>query len=176
MPDEQKNSNIDVVNREDYNKVVESHNSLKMELERKEREFSELKNKTRTEEEKKAWEQSYSEVNKKLEELTSKIDKKEDKNKVAKGIVADQTNYGQEEKQQQIKSLLDKHIPTPKRAADSFASNFARFQYYKSPMTKEYTSQQIGMGLSLHAGAIAQNPSLVPSFARRERSDIIVNK
>lgn len=157
MPDDKP---VDVVNREEYNKIVEAHNSNKVENERKLKEI-EMKN----EEERKKWKEEAENQNKQIEDL-KKI--AEEKKPAPKGIVTEPA------RQPDVKKMLDEKIPDRPKNPEKFGSKIQRFGYYKSGTTKQYTDEQLGMGLSLHAGAISTNPDLIPNAAKKSKDDIII--
>lgn len=163
MSDEIKN---DAVKAEEYNKVVEAHNNIKMEKERIEKELNELKGKAEMDkkisEEKQKWEQEKAELLKQQEELKQMNDTKS-----PKGVV-NPSNTGNND----FMEKLDKVIPRVKASPERFASRIARFQHYKSPVTKEFTNRDVGMGIALLADAQRINPDLVPHEARKSSNDI----
>jgi len=177
MSEEKKADNtndLDVVKKEDYNKVVEMHNSLKATAEKMANELKELKEKNVTKDEKASWEKEKEEIDKKLNELNRKI---EDNTKVAKSVIVEK----KEEKtstfeKDKVKKMLDEKMPPSKFNPNKVASNLARYAHYKNPITKEFTNEQLGMALSLHAGVQRTSPDLMPTEAKRDKSDIIVNK
>lgn len=167
MPEENNNKSADMIAREDYNKIVESHNSMKVEKERLESELRSLKSKEPAEEKlRKEWESEMSGVKKQMEELVKKVEEKKDTTKVSKGLVQDRISPTNE-----VKTMLDEKIPDRKINPEKFGSKISRFAHYKSGMTKSYTDEQLGMGLSLHAGALKVAPDIVSSYAR-SRADI----
>ena len=176
---EEKDADVksaDVVKKEDYNKVVESHNSLKSEKEKLEKELSELKEVQKKVEEKKeeedklAWEKEKEEKDKIIADLKAKV---EDNTVVKKGVVKEPTST-EATSDEKIKEQLDKHIPEADTDPKKFASNIQRYGHYKSPTTKQYTEDQFGKGLSLDAGAQITNPSLINRFANKSKEDIIL--
>ncbi len=179
MAEEKKDPDVksDDVKKEDYNKVVESHNSMKSEKEKIEKELSDLKETQKKAEEKKVeegkldWEKEKEEKDKIIADLKAKV---EDNTIVKKGVVKDPkgTEATTDEK---IKEQLDKHIPEAETDPKKFASNIQRYGHYKAPTTKQYTDNQLGMGLSLDAGAQATDPKLINHFANKNRKDLILN-
>ena len=174
MSEENKTEN-DVVKAEEYNKVVSAHNAVKLEKENLEKEIKTMKEKeisSKNESEKMSWEKERLEKDAKIAELNKKV---EDNTKNPKGIVNDQrqqepANAGKE----QVKKMLDEVIPDDDFKPDKCGSRIARYGHYKNPATKRFNNTQMGMGLSLHKGAMAVNPELIPDAARASRDDIIV--
>ena len=168
-----ENDNADVVKREDYNKLVESTNSLKIEKEKMENELKKLKGDSERKEiedrERAKWDEEF----KKRDEAINELKKKVEANQVPvrKGVVP--TNIVPQTPQEEPIELLNKILPNRKKVPEKFASNLARYGYYKSPSTKEYTDEQFGMALSLKASAFKLDPSMIPSESRKSREDII---
>ncbi len=180
MSEEKKDPDVksdDVVKKEDYNKVVESHNSMKSEKEKVEKELSDLKETQKKAEEKKVedgkldWEKEKEEKDKIIADLKTKV---EDNTVVKKGVVKDPKTQ-EATTDEKIKEQLDKHIPEGDTDPKKFASNIQRYGHYKSSTTKQYTDDQLGKGLSLDAGAQATNPNLVSRFANKSKEDLILN-
>lgn len=182
---EEKNDNqqsSDVVNREDYNKVVESSNSLKTENEKLKSELNKVQEtkkveqeKKATEEEKKEWQNEAAEIKKQIEDLKKAAEQKKE-TKVSKGVVPTNQTEQQEQPNKEIKQMLDKHIPDRKVNPEKFGSMIHRYAHYKNAATREYTHEQLGMGLSLHAGLQRANPSLIKGYAKPTRDDIVLSK
>ena len=166
MPDKTEN---DAVKAEDYNRVVEAHNGMKMEKEKMEKELNEMKGKEMMEkvreEEKKKWEQEKTELLKQQEEL-----KKMNDTKVPKGRVNEpSTDVGFMDK-------LDKIIPKARVNTERFASKIASLKHFKSPITKEFTTRDMGLGFGLLADAQRMNPDLIPAEARKSNDDIQIRR
>jgi len=161
-PDDVKDS----VKRDDYNKVVESHNSIKAEKEKIEKELQEMKEniekKSVEDTEKKAWEKEKEEMQTQIEELKT----------VKKGskAVENTEEAGNEKKMdtQKIKAQIDEAIPTEGIRDPSLMTPLERYAYYKNPATKRASSQLVGRALSL-----AQSSGISP-YAKRSTDDIIV--
>ena len=182
MPDKKKKSDDkpDDVKREDYNKIVESHNSLKAEKEKLEKQIKEYKDKSekeesnKLEEEKKAWEKEKEEKDKQIEELKKKA---EENTKVAKGVVSKEEEEKKEVNPDSFKEQLNKQLPEPEKDPNRFASNLARYGWYKNPTTKQYTEDHIAKGLALDAelqlGAYGKKFN-APGAARPNKEDLIL--
>lgn len=176
----------DVVNREDYNKVVEAHNSLKAEKEKLDSEIKQIKEtETKNDKEadsKEAWEKEKADLLKRQEDLTKQVEEiKQGANKVSKGIVPPQKLNEQGQPQEPmanegIKKELDEKLPADDFDPNRCGSNLQRYGHYKNPSTKRYTHEQLGMALSLHAGAQSANPGQVPSMAKQSKDDIMLRK
>jgi len=169
MPEDDKSANVDtekkdVVSREDYNKIVESANSTKTELEKlkadieaKNKETATATEKTAQEnldEQKQAWEKEKEEKDKMIEDLKKQAETKADDTVVKKGLVkeADAANVTEE----QMKTELEKQLgKLPEVDPKNFATVWAKYGHYKNPTTRTFTQEQFGRALSLHAGAIA---------------------
>ena len=145
----------DTVKREDYNKIVESHNSLKAEKEKLENDM-----KAKNESDQKAvWEKEKADLIKQNEDLKKIAEEKKDA-KVSKGIVQDQKKDAPQEVGD-IKKMLDEKLPDREKNPEKFGSAIARYGHYKSATTKKYDDEQLGMALSLHANAQHVNPEIV---------------
>lgn len=163
----------DVVKRDDYNKVVESRNSLKSELEQKEKELAKFKEEKEEDKLKAEWQEELKKRDAQIEELKTKMEKKES-GTVAKGLVATpkkEEGTPSASESEAIKKLKEL-VPPLTKDPQNFASNLARFRYYKSPVTKPYNDEQIGMILNLHADATRTNPALVKNEAKIQARDI----
>lgn len=175
MSEENKdNESNDVVKKEDYNKAIESRNSAIADKEKVEKELKEIKETKETEEkvneEKKSWEKEKEEKDSQIAELKTKME--ENNTKVSKGVVQEPTDTPQDN-YNQTKTKIDELIPDREKNPEKFASNFARWKHYSNPETKQYTSEQLGMGLSLAAGAQRVNPGHINEMAlKRGREDI----
>ena len=168
-----ENDNADVVKREDYNKLVEATNSLKIEKEKIESELKRLKGESERKEiedrERAKWDEELKKRDEAINELKKKIEASQVP--VRKGVVP--TSNPSQIIQDEPITLLKKVLPDRKKVPEKFASNLARYGYYKSPSTKEYTDEQFGMALSLKASAFKLDPSMIPGESRKSREDII---
>jgi len=170
----------DKVEREDYNKIVENANSLKADkeaLEKKLQEKEEEEKVVKTNEEKETWLKEKADMQKQMEDLKKKAEKVEDNEKVAKGKVA--TKEAQQPEEAKTKDDIKAQIDDQLGKDDDFdpkkcASAIARYAHYKNPTTRKYTDEQLGKGLSLHAGAQVADNKLVDGFAKKNADDIIV--
>lgn len=159
MPEEKENKSVDLkdgVDRDDYNKVVESRNSLKLENEKLQEQI-----KQKQEQEKQTEEMKWKEENEKLKRQNEDLKKiAEEKNTtVAKGIINEPPK--EETPIIKVKKVLDEKLPDRKVNPEKFGSAIQRYGHYKSGTTKQYTDDQLGMGLSLHANAQKINPDLI---------------
>ena len=169
MSEEKKEGNESVamkaedgVKRDDYNKVVESHNTIKLEKEKLQKELEDLKKETKAKEE---WAEEKSKMQSQINELKEKKE-----NKVAKGVINEETQPKNESSN--FKELLDEQIPDAKVDPKKIASNIQRWAHYKSGTTKEYSNDQLGKAISLQATAHSQDPSLIPEYAKKNKGDI----
>lgn len=185
MSEDQKKD--DNVKGDDYNKVVEAHNSVKTENEKLQKELTELKSKQETaekdketqgkiDEEKKAWDKEKADKEQQIAELQKKLEEKKDTTVVSKGVVSDATSGAAVPTQDSVKAMLDAKFPDRKTNPDIWGSAIQKYGYYKSPSTKQYSHDQLGQALSLHKGAISVNPQMVSTAARASKDDIIVNQ
>src|SRR3990167_8967322 len=177
MPEEKNDQqSADAVKREDYNKVVESHNSLKAENEEMKRKLDEIASKMKVNEERELWKKEADELKKSIEEIKKQAEEKKDTTKVAKGIVPTNQTSSEALTPESFKSLINTHIPERPKIPERFGSKIQSYGYYKNGTTRTYNNTQLGMVLSLHAAALAQNPHLVPAGARPMREDIILRQ
>lgn len=173
MPEENKeDKKDDVVKAEDYNKVVENANSLKVDKEKIEKELKELKEAQeagakKLEDDKKAWEEEKKEKDKAMEDLKNKAEEK-----VSKGLVKEPKKT--DLPATKIKETLDKEIPDDDFDPKRVGSNLARYGHYKNPTTKKYTDEQLGMGLDLNRGAKTMDPGSIPNEARTSKNDLVL--
>lgn len=169
MPDEKN----DAVKMEEYNKIVGAHNEMKARYEKVENELRELKENKQTEEkiqaERKVWETEKAELKKQQEEMNKKIEEisKRDNTVVSKGVINPPQNPNDD-----FKRKLDSIIPEPKVRTSRLLSARSRMMHYKSPVTKQYSKEELGKGLSLHATAQQVNPDMIPQEARQTSGDI----
>jgi hypothetical protein len=171
MSDEAKN---DAVKAEEYNKVVEAHNSMKIEKEKIERELNDMKRKdevkTAIDGEKQKWDKEKAEMIKQQEDLKKQA---ENKTAVAKGVVNPNTipdEIGD------FKNKLDKVIPEAKNNPDRIVSAIGRYKHFKSPSSRFFTKQEFGYGIAAHAVAQRINPNLISEEAKASSGDIIIKK
>lgn len=184
MPDEKKNDQPDdVVKKDDYNKMVEAHNTVKAEKEKIEKELGEIKqnaeaeDKKKVDEEKATWEKEKVDMNKTIEDLKKgKEGDKADPKGIVNPLKEPPKPEGEVSTEKEIKELLDKEIPDREKTPEKFGSNIKRYLYYKEPTTKQYTEEQLGMGLSLHAGDQNVNPRGISPHANKSSQDIVFNK
>ena len=168
-PDDVKKES-DVVKRDDYNKIVETHNSIKAEKEKLEKEMKEMKEKIEKknveEEQKNAWEKEKEEMKQQIEEIKKK----------KKGSKAQETDKPKEEKQiseDKVKEQINKVLPTEGMRDPSIMTPFERYGYFKNPATRRTSSQLLGRALSLHAGAQKSGLNTSP-YAKKSNDDVVV--
>lgn len=162
----------DVVKREDYNKVVESFNSLKAEKEQLDKKMKESELNKEKEAQKAEWLKEKEEIQKQMEELKKNLVEKKEDIKVSKSVVNEQK---QDETPADFHKLLDEQFPTKAKKPEEFGSAISRYAYYKNPATKAFSHQQLGRGMSLHATAQRVSPDIVPQTAYG-KTDIIIKK
>ncbi len=176
MPENNENDQpTDVVKREDYNKVVEAQNSAKVENEELKKKIEGLEEGKKVDEDKAEWQKEKEEIQKQMDELKKQVAEKKDATTVAKGIVTPKVDET-EQKVEDPKVLLDKHLPDRKIAPEKFASRMAAYGHHKNPASKFYSSEQLGYAISLHASAQNVNPELLHNNTRRQSSDVIMGK
>lgn len=158
------------------NQYVETINSMKLKMEKIEQENKAYKEKEEAEKVLKAkqaeenkWQKEIEDTKKMIEDLKKTVLEKKDDTKVSKGVVSNEISPNE-----QIISELDKVLPAPKVEPQKFASRIARMMHYKTPTSKFYTHEQLGMSVNLQAGLNRSNPELIPANARVERSDILI--
>ncbi len=161
----------DVVPREDYNKLVEAQNSLKIvkeQLEKKLKETEEKKEEKKVEDEKKTWEKEKAELEKQNEELRKKAEKT-----VSKGIIQEKKLETKVLNKEEFKKQLEKHIPEQKKDPATFKRKINKYGYYKAP-TSDFTNEQLGMALSLDAQRQQSEPHSISNFAKIGKQDKIL--
>ena len=178
---EKNDKSDDVIAREDYNKVVEAHNSAKVELEKLQKELKTIKDSdvnNKVNAEKNEWKQLGEGLKQEIEDLKKQVQQKQDETKVAKGIVPGQSNMNQSHtknlSREEIKAQLDEGIPTDQIKNVSNLSPIQRYGYYKSP-TRAYSNQVFGRALSLDAGRFASKQVEISNYARPTENDIVVH-
>ena len=180
MP-EKNDDKSDVVNKEDYNKIVEAHNTVKTEKETLMKEIEDLKNEKvedKEKVEKNEWAKQKEELEKQKEELQKQVDDKSKEEVIKKGIVKqneDAKDVGKEQEKVDLKAMLDKTFPDRDKNPERYGSNVQRWGHYKSPTTKVYSTEQLGQVISLVHSAQTLDPSLVNANARINKHDIVVN-
>ena len=187
-----KDKQPDAVDRDDYNKVVELQNSTKAENEKLKKELEDVK-KTNEEEEKKKeiektanekieeqkkeWEKEKIEKDKQIEELKAKT--KSDDTVVRKGLAKDKPPEKTEVTHEQVVNEIKNELgELPEKNPNNFANKWARYGFYKNPASRQFSDEQFGKALSLHAGLIRNDDApLNPNqkdFGKKESNDIIV--
>lgn len=163
----------DNVKMEEYNKVVEAHNQLKLEKEKIENEMKELKEQkereSKEEETNTLWEKEKENFSKQIEELNKKLQQTQELVNAKpnpKGIVQEPAST------KTVKQMIDEIVPDPQANPERFGSKIQKYGYYKSPRTKYYDNQQLGQILSLHGTATRVNPDLIPPEARKSPTDL----
>ena len=171
------NQPTDTISRSEYNKIVESHNSMKLEKEKIENELKTIKE-TKSEDVNKMnvelaeWKSYKENIDNQLAELKKKA---EDNKPVAKGIVPTQAQAGDYPPEiSKAKALLDRTFPERKANPERYGSAIQRYGYYKNGTTKAYTDEQLGMGLSLLASAQRLNPDMIAPELKKSSSDILI--
>jgi len=156
---EDKNKS-DVVDRKDYNKIVESRNSLKADLETKEKTLKEMQEKEAKRkmlsEEKKKWKEEMKKKDEQIAELSKKTAEDNSVNK--KGIVQEP-----ETKPNTVttKQMLDERYPNLK-VDPANLSPIERMKFFKTPTTRVANSQKFGELLALQASAQETEPHSLP--------------
>ena len=169
------NQSADVVSREEYNKIVEAHNSMKAEKEKIE---SSIKAKEAAESSKQEWQKVAEENKAALDELKSQVAEMKDE-KVSKGVVAQENNQNKKmtsgvSREELIKQLQEA-IPYNGIKNTQNMSPIQRYGYYKAP-TQGVSNQMLGMALSLDAGRYWSRQANVSPFARQGGDDVIVHR
>ena len=157
-------------NVDEMNKIIAAHNTVKMENEQLQKQVIEMKAKAESavklEAEKAEWQKHNDAVKKEIDDLKKAVDQK-----IVKGVASEPITPGQK-----ARSRLAELIPTPKVDPKKYGSHMARFQHFKSPMTREFTDEQFGMALDLHHVAMGVDRSLTDSFNARRNDDIVVRR
>lgn len=175
MPEDKQPAAIDSVSREDYNKVVESANSAKSELEKMKKELEEKEEEKKKEvekkeeEEKKVWEKEKEEKDKLIEDLKKKAEVK-DTTKVSKGVISEKKPEEQVTKEK-IKEKIDETLGKIPEKDPSKMGRIARYLHYKNPATKAFNEVDLGKAIALQA-EFAQDQ--IPRGARASNKDIIL--
>jgi len=182
MADE-KNDKPDAVNRDDYNKVVESHNSAKADLEKIQKEKDEIAKKLEetsksSEEMKKKleeankWKEQAEAEAKQKKELEEKLDNKPN----PKGLVPPQQDNPQQGRlgsDEQVKKIKD-HFGEMDTKILRPQPNIKVYGHYLNPSADPYDNHTFGELLSLH-GEYA-NQMGIPPEAGRSSDDWVVHK
>jgi len=168
----------DKIDVKKYNEIIEAHNSLKTKYEKAETDLKELTEKKVEEtkvsedkitEQKEIWEKEKVELQKQKEDAEKQVEEFKNKDNTInpKGVVNPPTNEIAD-----FRTKMDAVIPPPDAKVNNLVSKYGRIIHYKNPTTKQYSSQDLGKGLSLHATAQKANPDMVPPDARINTADI----
>lgn len=166
MPEpDKKNNSDDVVPKEDYNKIVEAHNSMKTEMEEKEKAIKEFEKKDEIRKvkyaEKKKWQKETEEKDKLKAELEAK--KVKDDTVKRKGIVQQPADPKGTE-MDATKKILDERFPTEYKEGDpQLMSPLERLKYFKKPSTRIFNKEKFGELLSLQGSAQVSDPNSLPN-------------
>lgn len=167
------------MNDEYKNKLVESNNMKKLQLDEKDKEIAELKKqlgeKSEPETDKAEWKEEFQKRDKMIEELKQEMQVKKDETKVSKGIVTPLETQQTDAvlNQEEVKKLISDAIPTDKVKDVSNLSPIQRLGYFKAP-TRAYSNQILGRALSLDAGRILSGQGEISRYAKKSSDDNVV--
>ncbi len=179
MGEENTDVNTDVVKKEDYNKIVEAHNTLKAEKEGMEKKIIDLESaKSEFDKAKSDWEKESKEgMDEFKKTMNEKMEKFENDKVERKGIVKQENKYGGDGNplaSDPDKIVKDHFSQVTEKEAPPEPGNLHAYGHYKNPATQRTYGTLEGQALTVSHSA--NDESVDPKFANLllKHSDDIV--